>query len=62
MNLLNYLFDEDYERIDMDYPYGDKRQFYDEICAKYFDGKSWDRLNTEEQIVFDRNVMYWVIY
>lgn len=62
VNLLNYLFDEDYERIDMDYPYGDKRQFYDEICAKYFDGKSWDRLNTEEQIVFDGNVMYWVIY
>ena len=33
-----------------------------EIWAQYFDGKNWDRFSPDEQIVFNGNTAYIVIY
>lgn len=62
VNLLNYLFDKNYNRINMDEQYTDNTEYYQSLIQKYWDGKSWSHLDTDEQLVFDGNTMYWALY
>ena len=62
VNLLNYMFDRDYERVNMDELYTDNTEYYQSLIQQYWEGKSWTHLNTEEQLVFDGNTMYWALY
>lgn len=62
VNLLNYMFDKDYERVNMDELYTDNTEYYQSLIQQYWEGKSWTHLNTDEQLVFDGNTMYWALY
>lgn len=62
VNLLNYMFGEEYNRINMDEQYTDNTEYYQSLIQKYWDGKSWSHLDTDEQLVFDGNTMYWALY
>lgn len=62
VNLLNYLYDEHYERIDMDELYTDTYDEYQEFIKSHWEGKYWDHLNVDEQIIFDGDTMYWSLY
>lgn len=52
VELLNYLTDSQYRKIDMP----------ESVFKEYFGGKTWDTFNASEQLVFDGDTMYWVIY
>lgn len=52
IGLINTANGTDYQSADMD----------DEVWRLYFDGKNWDSFYPEEQIVFDGNTAYIVVY
>lgn len=62
VNLLNYLYGKHYKRIDMDELYTDTYDSYQKFITSHWEGKYWDRLNIDEQIIFDGNTMYWSLY
>ena len=62
VNLLNYMFGKNYHRINMDEQYTDNTEHYQSLIQQYWEGKSWSHLDTEEQLVFDGNTMYWALY
>lgn len=62
VNLLNYMFGKNYHRINMDEQYTDNTEYYQSLIQQYWEGKSWSHLDTDEQLVFDGNTMYWALY
>ena len=62
VNLLNCLYGKHYKRIDMDELYTDTYDSYQKFITSHWEGKYWDRLNIDEQIIFEGNTMYWSLY
>lgn len=52
VELLNYYTGHDYIKVPMD----------NEVFNEYFRDKNWDEFNSGEQLIFEKETMYWIKY
>ena len=56
------MFGGNYERINMDQFYTDTYEEYQAFIKEHWEGKYWDHLDVEEQLIFDGDTLYWSLY